>query len=510
MAMTDEEYQDFVNRANYIRNARNALVRRSPIGSAAAGLRETYSQAGKELTEASRQPSFAGRTGSALGALARMPGRFLGATAADMYKTAEQVAGAGAESLGRFGRALVSGSETETPVAASRAPAFSPPVPNAADVAKSGARRETTERPASAAEAAAGTAAAIPTRNVITDSQGNRTYIDPETGNPRTISASGQDITGQRRKPFVRGEADETAASPSRLPSRRVATYQGPPSPDYSSPPAPPSRLADMVNPNATFGEYVTTGRRQLRAATADQQADLKREDLAQRASSEGMDRLLRAADIAQRGQISEADLQQRWQSDKVDQDLRRQQLEQSGAYQQGELGLRKEDLAAKAAEAGAERSAEAARQQRLNAALNIYDDPKAPPEAKQRAQRIIEANQGKASFDLGEKPMTQEAAQKSLQDTWKAVAGSDTPLDPSSVEQLQGVAQANPGAWKAVHGNASPAQVQKYNALSRLQPADIAKDPVISALIKKSGGGESPEEARIILEELIRKQRGF
>jgi hypothetical protein len=222
------------------------------------------------------------------------------------------------------------------------------------------------------------------------------------------------------------------------------------------------------------------------------------------------MDRLLRAADLAQRGQISEADREQRGQSDKVDQALRRQQLEQTGAYQQGELGLRKEDLAAKAAEAGAERSAEAARRERLDAALDIFDDPAAPPEVKQRAQRIIEANQGKASFDLGEKPMTQEAAQKSLQDAWRNSTGKDEPFDPTSIGQLQNVAQLSPRAWEKAYGKATPEMVQKYNVLSRLPDADIAKDPAIAAEIKKSGGGQSPEEARIILEELIRKQRGF
>ena len=518
MAMTDEElkkYQEFVNRANSIQKVRDTLVRRSPVGSVAAGLRETYSQAGKELTEASRQPSFAGRTGATVGALARMPGRFLGATAADMYGTAERVYGAGADTLGRFGRAALTGSEaiapateTQASAAVARTPASSPPVPNAADVARSGARRMMTEKPAETA--AVSPAAAIPARNVITDSQGNRTFIDPETGNPRTISASGQDVTGQRRMPFsYDAEGGATASAPSAYSQRVRIPQQGAPSPDYSSPPALPARLADSVNPNATFGEFVTTGRRQLRAATADQQADLKREDLAQRASSEGMDRLLRAADLAQRGQISAADREQRAQSELADQNLRKQQLEQTGAYQQGELGLRKDDLAAKTAETGAERSAEAARQERLNAALNIYDDPAAPPEAKQRAQRIIEANQGKASFDLGEKPMTQEAAQKSLQDTWRAVAGNDTPLDPSSVEQLQGVAQANPAAWKAVYGGSTPDQVQKFNTMSRQTDDSLLSDPLISSGLKKAGKPLTPENARIMLEKMKELARG-
>jgi hypothetical protein len=253
------------------------------------------------------------------------------------------------------------------------------------------------------------------------------------------------------------------------------------------------------VNPNVTFGEFVTTGRRQLRAATADQQADLKRDDIAQRTYSEEMDRLLRAADLAQRGQ-----------SDMADQSLRREQLEQTGAYQQDELGLRKEGLATKAAEEGARRSAEAARQKRLNYALAIYDNPDAPPKVKQRAQRIIEANQGKASFDLGEKPMTQQEAQKSLQDTWRAVTWNGVPLDPLSIEQLQSVAQANPAAWRKVHGKATPAMVQKYNVLSRLPDEEIGKDPMIASIIKASGGGKTPEEARVILENLIKVQRGF
>jgi hypothetical protein len=211
------------------------------------------------------------------------------------------------------------------------------------------------------------------------------------------------------------------------------------------------------------------------------------------------MDRELRTADIAQRGQ-----------SELADQSLQRRQVEQQGAYQQGELKLKREELAAKTAEVKRERNMEAMRKERLDAALRIYDDPAVSPKVKQRARRIIEANQGKVSFDLGEKNMTQESAQKSLQDTWRAVAGSDIPLDPTSVEQLQGVAQANPAAWERVHGKATPEMVQHYNVLSRLPDAEIAKDPVIAAVIKKGGGGRSPEEARIILEWLIKKQRGF
>lgn len=454
----------------------------------------------ESFKQAAAQPSFAGRTGATLRAIGTAPVKYARAMAGDI---AEQVGGIRREfsqevvdPVSRFGRALVSGSEAETPAAVTRTPSFSPPVPNAADAARSGARRVMAEKPTEAATNSP--AAAIPARNVITDSQGNRTFIDPETGNPRTISASGQDVTGQRRQLARDAESSATVSAPSAYSQRVRVPQQGPFSPDYSSPPSGPQSLSDIAASARTVGDLVRI-RPLMRAAEADRNVSLRQQQIDQEALSDSQDRLLRREQVSQSARQSAEDA-----------GLRRQQLEQTGAYQQGELGLRKEDLAAKTAEARAERSAEAARQERLNAALNIYDDPAAPSEAKQRAQRIIEANQGKASFDLGEKPMTPADAQKSLQDTWRAVAGNDTPLDPSSVEQLQGVAQANPAAWKAVHGNASPAQVQKYNALSRLQPADIAKDPVISTLIKKSGGGESPEEARIILEELIRKQRGF
>lgn len=470
----------------------------------------------ESFRQAAAQPSFAGRTGATLRAIGTAPVKYARAMAGGIGEQVgdmrQEFSKEVVDPVSRFGRALVTGSESIAPATETQTSATvvrTPPASNAENfVERKGDRADMFPVTPQAFKQQG--SAAIPTRNVITNSQGNRTFID-ETGKPRTISASGQDVTGQRRQPLPR-DADSSAAAsaPSAYSQRVRIPQQGPFSPDYSNSPAAPARLADSVNPNATFGEFVTTGRRQLRAATADQQADLKREDMTQWASSEGMDRLLRAADLAQRGQISVADREQRAQSELVDQNLRRQQLEQTGAYQQGELGLRKEDLTAKTTEAGAERSAEAARQERLNAALNIYDDPKAPPEAKQRARRIIEANQGKASFDLGEKPMTQADAQKSLQDTWRAVAGNDAPHDPTSAEQLQGVAQANPAAWKAVYGNASPAQVQKYNLLSRLPDADIAKDPAIAAEIKKNGGGQSPEEARIILEELIRKQRGF
>lgn len=466
----------------------------------------------ESFKQAAAQPSFAGRTGATLRAIGTAPVKYAKAVAGDIGEQVGDIRGEFsqkvADPVSRFGRALASGEEAEAPAAVTRTPAFNPPAPNAADVARSGARRMMAEKPAAAA--AVSPAAAIPTRNVITDSQGNRTFIDPETGKPRTISASGQDITGQRRRPLsYDAEGSDAAAAPSAYSQRMRIPQQGAPSPDYSSPPAPPARLADTINPNATFGEFVTTGRRQLRAATADQQADLKREDMTRQTLSEGADRSLRAADMVLRGQISEADREQRGQSELVDQDLRRKQLEQTGAYQQGELGLRKEDLAAKTAEAGVERSAEAARQERLNAALNIYDDPAAPSEAKQRARRIIEANQGKASFDLGEKPMTQEAAQKSLQDTWQAVAGNDTPLDPSSVEQLQGVAQANPAAWKAVYGGSTPDQVQKFNTMSRQTDDNLLANPLISSGLKKAGKPLTPENARIMLEKMKELARG-
>lgn len=449
----------------------------------------------ESFRQAAAQPSFAGRTGATLRAIGTAPVKYARAIAGDIREQVGDIKREFSQKVvdpaSRFGRALVSGSEAETPAAV--------PAPNTADVARSGARRAMAGRStAAAAEVTASPSAAIPARNVITDSQGNRTFIDPETGNPRTVSASGQDVTGQRRRPFAYdAEGSATASAPSAYSQRVRIPQQGAPSPDYSSPPAPPARLADSVNPNATFGEFVTTGRRQLRAATADQQADLKREDMTQQASSEGMDRLLRAADLAQRAQ-----------SDVVDQDLRKQQLEQTGAYQQGELDLRKEDLAAKTAEAEAERSAEAARQERLNAALNIYYDPKETPEAKQRARLIIEANRGQASFDL-ENPMTQEAAQKSLQDTWRAVAGNDVPLDPTSVEQLQGVAQANPAAWKAVYGGSTPDQVQKFNTMSRQTDDSLLSDPLISSGLKKAGKPLTPENARIMLEKMKELARG-
>lgn len=501
--MTEDELKKFREEERLVRliqSGRNALIRRSPVGAAAAGLRETYSQAGKELTEASRQPSFIGRTGAAAGALARMPGRFIGTTAADMYGTAERAYGAGADTLGRFGRALVTGSEAtgseaETPAAVTRTPAVSPPAPNMADTARSEARRAMAEE--------YDQTAAVPDRNVITDAQGNRTFIDDETGNVRTVSATGQEITGQRRMPGaanVQGqEQGGDILYPQSAGVKRTWVNAAPISPDYGfgQQRETPQRLTDLASPDVTIGEAIAR-KPLLRAAAQDQRADFERESMAQRAASENMDRLFKAADMAQRDR-----------SEAVDYDLRRQQLAQQGTYQQGELGLRKEELAAKKSESNRQRSAEAARQARLDAALTIFDDPSAPPEIKKRAQRIIEASRGQASFDLGEKPMTQDAAQKSLQDTWRAVAGNDAPLDPVSVEQLQSVAQANPSAWKAVYGGSTPDQVQKFNTMSRQTDDSLLSDPLISSGLKKAGKPLTPENARIMLEKMKELARG-
>ena len=460
-----------------------------------------------------REPWFE-RAGKTVRGIEEDIGEAASKTAAGVRKAGRAAAGAAsgltditvrtpAKFYAERAREFQRGYSPETPVAQ----------PNAADVARSSARAQMLARKASqpAAETSFSAApqavqrvpaapvptqapAPVPAGRVVRDNQGN------------TMTVSG---IGQSSGYYDLGGRQSHA--------RNIRVGQtGSPSPDYRSPQADPQSLSDIAASAKTIGDLVRI-RPLMRAAEADQKALLQRQGLELEASAGRSDRALRreqmalgASQAAKDAGLKREQMALGASQAAEDADLRRQQLEQQGAYQQGELELKQEEQAAKQAEAVSERSAEAARQSRLNAALNIYDDPKAPPEVKQRAWRIIEANRGKSSFDPGEKPMTQEAAQKSLQDTWRAVAGNDTPLDPSSIEQLQGVAQANPGAWKAVHGKASPEMVQRYNVLSSLPDAEIAKDPMIASLIKNNGGGKTPEEARVILEALIKKQRGF
>lgn len=485
------------------------LMRRTPHGLVGGGIvegaKEAWRGAGREFRQAADQPTQAGKIGAGLRAAASFPVRFLGAAEADIIGQAANTAEDVGDVAGRFGRALLTGEERR-PSPPPDMGRISTAAPDVQPLSLHGTETETTGVQGKPQEIVK----KRPQKNYIRDAEGNITFLTDE-GDIQTMDRAGRDITGTKRTPF-RGTTQPavrragTQSRPKiefRSPNRQLPMH-----PDYSSPDPGPPKLADLINRRQTFGEFVTGGPLR-RALQFDLEQGIRREEMAQRGDIAEQDRALRAAGLAQQAVSGAQQLEQQRVAGEEEREIRRAGLTQAERQAEREASLQGEKLDLQRSKIAWEAANEQANQQRLERAIELFDDPNTPERTKQRARRIIEQlGGGRVDVSPDEEGFSERQATESLQKTYQNIAGQGMAFDPTSIEQLQSAAQINPAAWRGVYGKMTPEEVRDYNTLRRLPDEKLVQQEQLVQALEAKGIEPTPDNIRDQIEAQARVQR--